>query len=542
MTQLDLAEARSPAAPRRSSALARAALYSAFLGAAATAALLALAAPPHDHGWLAWAAPVPFFCALLRLAPPAAFSEKRWPRPAVWWTGFLLGFIQLLLLVPWFAAFTPAGYPVAAAYWGLLSGAAALLTGAALRRCGAWWAAPVLAAGWTVMEWLRTQGVLAFPWGSLAATQYRYLPVLQVVDLCGAFGLSFLMSLPAASVALCLRPSERRTGSRWAAVAALLVAGSMARGAWILARPAPVGRSVRVAVVQASTSTPVAGARVECVSHPEDYQARTRDALAQGAELVVWPESASLTDLAHDVYARMPLVTLLAPSRAHLLAGAFVRHPPTQQVTNAAVMLSPGGRVLGQYAKVRIVPFGEYLPARPLLGWTEQLGMPADDLRAGDRWTPLAWPGGSVGASICFESAFGDVSRSFVNQGADLLAVLTSDGWAGRKTAGLQHAAFAPLRATETRRSVARAATTGVSQLIDPYGRVVQSLPMFTQGATVADLPLRTDRTLYVRLGDWPVWLSWALLLGILWSPAVRRLTRPRERAFILAGSGQPYP
>jgi apolipoprotein N-acyltransferase len=285
---------------------------------------------------------------------------------------------------------------------------------------------------------------------------------------------------------------------------------------------------VRLAVVQASESRPVAGAAVECVSPFADYESRTKEALSKRAELVLWPESACTHDPVHDPEVRDRLEKLLGESQSHLLVGSFVTEPRTGRTTNSSVMLSPRGQVLGQYAKVLIVPFGEYLPLRPLLRWTERLGMPSEDLTPGTRWTPLAWERGKVGVSICFESAWGTVSREHVRQGANLLAVLTSDGWAGRKAAGLQHASFAPLRAVETRRSVARAAATGVSQLIDPYGRPHKALAMFTKGTAVADLPLRTDITPYVRLGDWPVGLSWLLLLG---APLLQELARRRRQA-----------
>jgi apolipoprotein N-acyltransferase len=197
--------------------------------------------------------------------------------------------------------------------------------------------------------------------------------------------------------------------------------------------------------------------------------------------------------------------------------------------TNAAAMLSPHGQVLGQYAKVLIVPFGEYLPLRPLLHWTTNYGMPEEDLRGGERWAPVRWDRGAIGVSICFESAFGHVSRRYVNQGANLLAILTSDGWAGRTAAGLQHASFAPLRAVETRRGIARAAATGVSQLIDPYGRPLESIAMFERGIAVGELPLRSDVTLYARLGDWPVGLSALILVLSGWRGRRARGRTKRE-------------
>ena len=493
---------------------------------AASVALLVLACPPFDWGWLAWIAPVPLFYLFLRIAAgePATAGERDAAAPGgrtrsagaqAWWAGFFWGLLFLLLLVPWFGAFTPAGYPAAAVYLGLLAGIMAWAACALVRRAPGW-APLVLAACWVIFEWLRGQGTLGFPWGYLSGTQYRYLPVLQLLDLTGAFGLSFLMALAAASLAALASPPFRRAGVQWGAGAAVVLALSLARGVWILGAAEPAPRTARVAVVQASESHQAPGAAVVCISRPGEYARRTVEAIRQGAQLVVWPEAASEGDAVYDPLTRAFLTRLLEGSQAHLLAGSFVLHPESGSKTNAAAMLAPSGELLGLYAKVRIVPFGEYLPLRPLLRWTEQYGMPADDLRAGDRWTPLPWAGGRAGVSICFESAFGDISRTLVHQGANLLVVLTSDGWAGRTSAGLQHATFAPLRAVETRRAVARAAATGVSQLIDPYGRPLRSLPMFEKGIAVADLPLRSDLTLYARLGDWPVLLASLVIAAVL--------------------------
>jgi apolipoprotein N-acyltransferase len=484
-----------------------------------SAVLLTVACPPVGWAWLAWAAPVPAFLALLD-----AVEGDTWSRSAGW-IGFVLGAAYLALLVPWFGAFTPVGYPAAAVYWGILGAIAFVVTGWALRRGRALPPPLVMAAGWVLWEWLRAGGPLAFPWGTLAFTQHRHLAVLQMLELTGSYGLSFLMALFAASIACGVR--ARRAG--WAlgsGAAALVLAGW---GAWVLKSSPGATRSVRVGIVQASYSYKAPGAAVVCVSPPEEYERYTGEALAQGARLILWPEAASPADLANRADTRARAAELLRPSGAHLLAGSFVLDTRTGATTNSAVLVAPTGQVLDQYAKVRIVPFGEYLPLRPLLRWTEQYGMPSEDLGAGTAWRPMAWPGGSVGTSICFESAFGGISREFVRKGADLLAILTSDGWAGRSAAGLQHLAFAPLRAVETRRAVARAGATGVSQLIDPYGRVLASQPMFQAGIVVGDLPLRNDTTLYVRLGEWPVALSALLLLAALLAPAFEAVRQRKD-------------
>lgn len=495
-------------------------LVQAILLSALSAVLLTLASPPYDVGWLAWAAPVPLFYALLGVH---AGTEN--PRGIPFWSGFTFGFLYLMLLASWFAGFSPAGYPCAGVYWGLLAGGVFTLVVRLTRGAGVLGTAPLLAAGWTVLEWLRCQGTLTFPWGSLASTQHRYLPVIQVLDLCGAFGLSFLMALLAAGAAAMLRPAHRRGGHIWAGIALLLVALSLARGASILASPAVDGDTARVAVVQQSRSEKPDGVAVVCISPPEKYAAATIEAVRLGAELVVWPESTVQGDPVNDPGTRVRLAGLLSGSTAHVLVGGMLGDRPTGRYRNGAAMVSTRGELIGSYSKVLIVPFGEYLPARPLLRWTEALGMPSEDLLPGNNWAPVPWSRGTVGISICYESAFGAVSRSTVNQGANLLAVLTSDGWAGRRAAGLQHATFAPLRAVENRRSVARAAATGVSQLLDPCGRRLRSIPMFHEGVALAELPLRRDLTLYTRLGDWPVALSWAILLAAL-APELRRFRK----------------
>ncbi len=497
--------------------------------AAFSAELLTLASPPMDQGWLAWFALIPFFTALLAAVYPsgAAGPEAAPPRTRrVWWTGFVFGFTFLMLLVPWFGAFSPVGYPIAGIAWGLVAGLIALLITRPLGRLPISAAPVVLAAGWTVFEWVRAQGALAFPWGTLAATQHNYLPVLQILDLTGAYGLSFLMALTSAAASALLLAGWRRGeaaraaalrqgGLRWGGLALGLLALATVRGQVLLSQPPPSGPRVRVGLVQASQSIRTSGAAIQCISPMEDYDAWTQEAIRRGAELVVWPESARPADVVYNSLAREGVERLVRGTGAHLLAGSFVMDPKTELDTNAAVMFSPEGEIRGQYAKVLIVPFGEYLPARPLFFFAEKVGwpVPPEDLHPGGGWQPVTWTGGKVGVSICFESAFGYVSRAYVNRGANLLAVMTSDGWAGRTAAGLQHAAFAPLRAVETRRAVARAAATGVSQLIDPYGRVLQSVPMFERGVAVGELPLRTDLTLYARLGDWPVLLAWGILL-----------------------------
>lgn len=500
---------------------ARVAAYSS--AAAGSALLLALATAPYERTWLAWLAPFPLFLAIA-----AAVRAEAVPgvRVAALVAGFW-GFLALLFVAPWFSAYTPVGYVAAALYRGVPPAVVwAVAAWCCTRRSAAWWP-PLLVSGWVLVEQAYALGPLAFPWGTLAATQHANLPLLQVVELTGAYGLSAVVALPAASLAVLLGTRFRRAGAAWLLVAAAVAAVGTMHGRRLLAAAPEPGETIRVALVQASRAGPSSGPAVNVVSYLADYEEWTLAALAKGPALVVWGESACDTDAVRDAATRARLARL-TETGTHLLVGSFVRDPDTGRNTNAAVMLGRGAEVLGNYAKVLIVPFGEYLPLRPLLGWTVRLGMPASDLRAGTAWEPLPWPHGRVGVSICFESAFGEISRRMVLRGANLLAVLTSDGWVGREGAALQHAAFAPLRAVETRRSVLRAAATGISTLIDPYGRPGRSLPLFAEGVVAGEVALRNDLTLYARLGDWPVAACLVVLLAAA-MPA-RRGSEQRRR------------
>jgi apolipoprotein N-acyltransferase len=493
-----------------------------FWAAVASGGLLVFAFPPFDHGWLAWVAPAPLLACWMQPCP----------RPAL--AGFVAGLVFFLAFFSWvrfFAVEAWIGTAVASAAFWALCGAGA---GLGARRAPAAAAPLIVAAAWTATEWLRAQGRFCFPWGTLAATQHRALPVLQMLDTTGPYGLTFLMTLTsAAAAAVALR---RPRGWVVLASALALVVAASGRGAWLLAAaprvaPAQEVRSQgtvaslapptadgagaptwRTAVIQASTAVASQTAAVDTRDSLDEYERWTLAAKPLAPRLVVWPETTLPRRTSQAAGIRAELAQTLPPG-GWLLGGESDQDAETGGETNSAMALNSTGGLGGRYDKVVLVPFGEYVPARALFPWVVQYGVPAADLAAGHGWEPVSLGERRVGALICFESSFPQAARALAQNGADLLAFITSDGWAGRSGAALQHAAMAPLRAVETRRSVARAAATGVSALIDPYGRVLAEVPLFERGYAAADLPLRSDLSWYTRFGDWPVWLCLGLLL-----------------------------
>lgn len=483
--------AAGPAAPR-----ALAVLVS---GAAFVAAF-----PPLDLGGLAWVALVPLFLAVRDRAPREAF-----------WLGYLWGVVALGGVLWWLTAFGPG-------VWAL----AALLVGAfpALALCAATWLAEgpgrrlgvlLVPAVWTAVEVLRSHGPLAFPWALLGESQHRALVVAQIASVTGVYGLSVLVALVNAALS---RLALGRGALGPVALAAAATAAAAAWGHAALGAPpggpaGPPGGTFVAAVVQPEYATRLEWDARRAARDLVALGRLTHEAARRGASLIVWPETASPTDIAGDPSTLALIRAWVRGDHVALIASALEGGR-----TNSAFSFAPDGALAGRYDKMRLVPFAEF------------------GERAGRGPAVLPTPLGPVGIAICFESTFPEIARQSVARGAGVLAVITNDAWFGGRAAALQHAAIAPFRAIEEGRYLLRAANGGPSEIIDPRGRVLASLPPGARGVLVGRVAAREALTPYARVGDlagWgAVWLVAALVLlrarlaaaEDLRDPALRRL------------------
>lgn len=396
----------------------------------------------------------------------------------------------------------------------------AALLGRAVHRLGpnALWGAPFL---WLSTEWLRGIVGGGFPWVPLGASQAAALPVVQLASVVGVSGLSLLLALvstTAAALALRLK------GARLTASAvALLLAVIVAWGSWRIGQGTLTqGEITTVGLVQGN------------VAQEQKYDPRyrnqilnryvelSRQTLNQGADLVVWPEAS--TPFYFDVDSRLaqPIRDMAASANVPFLLGTDEYEPAKdgapERFYNAAVLVGRDGRSRGSYRKMQLVPFGEYVPLRRLLFFVEPLVEAVSDFSAGTEPVVFDADGARFSVSICYESVFPALSRSFVAGGSQLLVTITNDAWFGRSAAPYQHFAQGAIRAVEQGRYVVRAANTGISGAVDPYGRVVAASGLFEPAALAVDVRLRSDRTIYSRVGDVAVWsaLAISLLLVLL--------------------------
>ena len=470
---------------------------------------------------------------------PLVVAVVRTPRPRTRRT-FLLGLLSgavyfagtlywLVATMTTFGGLPTAGAVVAAgllvAYLSLFPAAFALVLGRLHARFGlrALLLAPSI---WVATELGRQYVWDGFPWTLLGYSQVTTLPIAQLASIVGVYGLSALLALVSTAAAFVLID---RSPMRWrVAVATIGLVGVVGiwgemrlRSSSLLSRGTPV----RVAVLQGNIEQDEKWNPANREAIMDRYLAMTRQALAQGATFIMWPESATPLPFEQDILGGSAIRRLAVESKATLLVGSDQIEPikaaaPNEKTQaryyNAAFLVKPDGTVGAVYRKMHLVPFGEYVPLQSVLFFAGPIiGAVAEFSSFTPGQEPVLLPVGDHIAStaICYEVIYPDLIRRFVRDGSELLTTITNDAWYGRSSAAYQHWDQASMRAIEEGRYLARAANTGISGFVDPYGRIISKTPLFEQATVVQDIRFITDRTIYSRIGDLVAWLSLALTL-----------------------------
>ena len=488
--------------------------------------LLALSFPKFGHPALAWIALAPLIVAATLAARATPF--RRWRLFSLGLTSGLVYFAGTLYwVIPVMDGYGDLPWIVAAlvglllvTYLAVYPALFALLVGTAVRRFGieGLWLAPWF---WVAGEWVRSWFASGFPWAFLGSSQATVLPVVQVASVVGVYGLSALVALVSTAAAAVTLSTRRRVRITAAGVGLLLVAvvvaGTMrVRGGGLLA----AGTPIRVGLVQANVDQSQKWNLAYRDAILQRYLELSRRVLAERVDFVLWPEAATpfYFDL-EAVYAE-PVRQLAATARTPFIIGTdeIVRGPtrPEDQYYNSVVLVGVDGRSLGSYRKMRLVPFGEYVPMRDVLFFVGPLVEAVSHFSMGTEPVVFDTGVGRVSVSICYESIYPWISRAFVHRGSQLLATVTNDAWFGRSSAAYQHFEQGAIRAVEQGRYIVRAANTGISGAVDPYGRVLTATGLFETDARTVDVRLLDGRTIYSRIGDVVVWMAVAITAGMV--------------------------
>ncbi|UYQ60948.1 apolipoprotein N-acyltransferase [Streptomyces peucetius] len=489
-------------------------------GAAAlvAGALPALAFPEPSLWWFAYLALVPWML-LLRTAPTAR-------RAAV--EGWLGGAGFMMAMHHWLLPSLHVFLLVLAALFGLLWAPWGVLVrrmlGGSPSTARAAAAVAAVPAGWLMIELVRSWEGLGGPWGLLGASQWEVAPALRLASVGGVWLVSLLVLAVNTVAVLLLAVGPARTP----AVVGAVLCATVVASAWVWAPvPRETGR-VRIAVVQPG----VVGGMLSAERRFDRGEELTRDLAGSELDLVVWGESSVGADLQRRPDLAERLAALSREVGAPLLVNVDARSeaasgPPG--IYKSSVLVGPDGPTGDRYDKMRLVPFGEYIPARSVLGWVTSVGDAAgEDRLRGETPVVMSLPdsGVRIGPLVCFESAFPDMSRRLTRDGAQVLVAQSSTSSFQGSWAPEQHASLAALRAAESGRPMVHATLTGVSAVYAAGGgQVGAALPTDASTAAVYDVPLASGTTLYVRYGDWPVYASLAVLAGA--AGGVRALRRP---------------
>ncbi len=503
--------------------------FSHLVAAVLSGLLLAAAFPKWDYNYLLPVALIPLFWALKGRSLKAAFG-----------LGLVSGLAYFMGLLYWIVYVTyvyghlplPLGLGVLfllAGYLSLYRGVWALgLNWGAARGLSPLWWAPAL---WVVLELGQTYIITGFPWELLGNGLYRYPLLLQITDLTGVYGLSFLVVLVNVSLYLIFQPFRGRAYYfRHVPLVCLILLAWGGYGYYrlgVLQEQAAQSPKLKVAVVQGNIKQGEKWDPKMVQATLERYGELTRR--VNGARLIIWPETA-----APFFFLRTPQLTAQVQEIAKASGGYLLFGAPAWELTfqgeqffNRAYLLTPQGEVAGFYDKAHLVPYGEYVPLKRFFPFIHKMVAMVGDFAEGPVGGVVSLPEGAVGPLICFESIFPYLSRAQVENGARLLVNLTNDAWYGTTSAPYQSLAMAVVRAVENHVCQARAANTGISAFIGADGKILWQSGLFVPAAEALELPLIPGGSLYTRYGDVFAWACVILSgLGLIFS---RRRLGPRS-------------
>ena len=512
--------------------------YRDYALAAASGVLLALSFPKFGHPAIGWIALTPLLITLHRRSLGRAFGLGL-TTGVVYFTGTLYWITRVMVvygdLQPWTALLVNAAL---IAYLALFPALFAVIVDRSVIALDsrALLASPLV---WVATEFGRTHLLTGFPWVLLGYSQAALLPIAQFASIFGVYGVSALVASVSAAMAFAVGPA---TGSvrgprlffnvparyrpalvTFAIIVVVAVWGSRraAQAEWTRA-----GDPVRVGLVQGNVDQAQKWDEARAGAIFAEYLRMTRQAIGQGAEFVIWPESSTPFFFEENRADADQLRALARQAKVPILIGSdqIVRGEPTKYY-NSAFLVQADGSTGGVYRKMHLVPFGEYVPLKSMFFFASRLVEAVSDFSAGESANLLPVNGHLISTAICYEVVYPALVRQFVINGSELLTTITNDAWFGETSAPYQHFAQAAMRSIEEGRYLVRSANTGISGIVDPYGRVVAESRIFESAIIVGDARFLRTSTFYTRHGDVFAYASVVLTLALLLQSRTWRLS-----------------
>ncbi len=374
---------------------------------------------------------------------------------------------------------------------------------------------------WVALEYLRSFLLTGFPWANLGHSQYLNLPFIQMADITGVYGLSFVILLVNATLFSILHQWSKKTFPSLEVLMSVLILLSSLVYGYVKMRMVDLemvrNPSIKVGLVQGNIDQSIKWDESFQKETLKIYERLSFKVAEKKQNLIIWPETATPFFFQDSKEYQPFVLDIPKKTEAYLLFGT-----PSYKIEkgkvhhyNSALLVSPSGELIGKYDKTHLVPYGEYVPLGEYIS-LGSLGEGIGNFKPGKETFNFTLPQGKFGVLICFEIIFPDLCRKFVKNGADFLVTITNDAWFGRTSAPRQHLTIATFRSVENRVFIARAANTGISGFIDPVGRIMKQGKLFTEEAMIGTIRLSKKKTFYTLYGDVFAWICSAFSITLL--------------------------
>lgn len=380
-------------------------------------------------------------------------------------------------------------------------------------------AKPFLAAAlFVAAEWWQTIGWWGVPWGRLPIGQMDAILLVRSSAVFGSYFVSFVI----VTVNFCLAYLllKKDLCHTLISIAAGAFAVNLALGAAVTLLYKESYSTVKVAAAQGNISS---SEKWDATYHftVSTYRELTEKAAADGADIIIWPETAVPYDLSNDDDLREFLSELAKENNVIIIASAFTENEEHDMLSNSMVEVKSDGSFGNDiYSKQHLVPFGEYVPMREFFTFVipplANLGILSNDLLEGDESVVIKSNKGKIGCGLCFDSIYENTILESVRNGAQFIAIATNDSWFSDSAALDMHNSQSRLRAIETGRYVVRSANTGISSVIDPLGRIKCELGADEKGYVISEIELRESRTVYSYIGNLFVYICIGYVVSLI--------------------------
>ncbi len=388
--------------------------------------------------------------------------------------------------------------------------------------------APVL---WVSLEYLRSFLLTGFPWANLGHSQYLNLPLIQMAEITGVYGLSFIIVLVNITLyQVFCQWINRRFPLREVIITILILLGFLIYGyvsIGMVDRQITKNPSVKIGLVQGNIDQSIKWNESFQQETLRIYERLSLKVAQEKPDLIIWPETATPFFFQDEKGYQSLIFEIPKKTEAFLLFGTPAYKVENGKVNhyNRALLLDPSGKVVGRYDKIHLVPYGEYVPLGEYIS-LGSLGEGIGNFKPGNEIFNFSLRNGKFGVLICFEIIFPDLCRRFVKKGANFLVTITNDAWFGKTSAPYQHFSMAVFRAVENRVFIARAANTGISGFIDAKGRIIEKGRLFKEEVMNETIRLSNYKTFYTQYGDIFAWICSLISIAFLSLIMIQKLTR----------------